>query len=52
MNELYSFETYCPTDFIKSRKFMYMSDRNDQKLFTQEELDLINLRKNYRGMGK
>jgi hypothetical protein len=52
MNELYTYETYCPTEVIKSRKYMYVADKRDKAMFTQEELDLINLRKNYRGICK
>ena len=52
MNELYTYETYCPTDLIKSRKYVYAADKRDKATFTQDELDLINLKKNYRGISK
>ncbi len=51
MNELYSYQTYCPTDFQKIRKFIYLSDRRDREIWNQDELDVINMRKNYMGLG-
>ena len=51
MNELYMYETYCPIEFIKSRKFHYSRERRDRNIWTQDELDLINIKKNYMGLG-
>ena len=52
MNELYMYETYCPTDIIKSQKLNYARDRKERSTWTQDELDLINMKKNYIGLGK
>lgn len=51
LNNLYQYETYCPVDFIKSRKFHYQQQQMDKELWDQESLDLINFKRNRMGQG-
>jgi hypothetical protein len=50
MNQLYSFETYCDTNFIRLRKMRYLQDKSDDKIFSQDKLDLINIKRSLVGI--
>jgi hypothetical protein len=52
MDELYKYETYCPVDFIRGRKSFYSLEQRDKELYTQDKLNLINLRRNNLSSGK
>lgn len=47
MDSLISYETYCPPDFIYNTKQRYHFNKKNEKVWTQEELDLINFRRNH-----
>ena len=52
LNQLYMYEIYCPSNFIKLRKFNEVKDSINRSNFTQDQLDLINFRKNNIETGK
>ena len=45
-DNLINYETYCPPDFIYNTKQRYRLDQKNKKVWTQEDLDLINFRRN------
>lgn len=47
MDQLIGYETHCPTDFIYNTKLKYMADKEKKGLWTQNDLDLINWRRNH-----
>ena len=52
MNQLYSYETYCDTNFIRLRKQLYLQNKNEEKAFSQDKLDLMNIKRSLVGVGK
>ncbi len=51
MDQLYHFETYCNPNFIKLRKNKYLQNKKEEKIFSQDKLDLINIKKSLVGSG-
>ncbi len=37
---------YCPSNFIKIRKFIFKNEMQNRSNFTQDQLDLINFKRN------
>ena len=52
MDPLYLFETYCDSNFIKFRKHRYLQLKSEEKIFSQDKLDLINIKRSFVGVGK
>jgi hypothetical protein len=52
MDQLYLFETYCDTNFIKLRKNRYLQNKQEEKIFSQDKLDLMNIKRSLVGAGK
>lgn len=52
VDQLYAYETYCTDDFIFRRKFKYNQEKLEKKVWTQNELDLINAKRNFETHGK
>jgi hypothetical protein len=52
MNQLYLYETYCDTNFIRLRKQLYAQNINEAKAFSQDKLDLMNIKRSLVGVGK
>jgi hypothetical protein len=46
MDQLYMYETYCPSYFIKMRKYRYHNNVRDKENWTKDQVDLINFRRN------
>jgi len=40
------YEMYCPANFIKSRRFHYKRMVHDRETWTEEQLELMNYKKN------
>lgn len=51
MDQLYLFETYCDANFIKLRKNRYLQIKNEEKAFSQDKLDLMNIKRSLVGAG-
>jgi hypothetical protein len=52
MNSLYMYEMYCPSNFIKFRKENYKRNLKDRENWTEDQLALINYKKNNVKLGK
>ncbi len=52
MNQLYLYETYCDTNFIRIRKQLYAQNKSEAQTFSQDKLDLINIKRSLVGVGK
>lgn len=52
MDQLYLFETYCDTNFIKLRKNKYLQNKQEEKIFSQDKLDLMNIKRSMVGARK
>ncbi len=46
MNQLYLYEMHCPQSFIKVRKTRFTDNIRDKQLWTKDQLDLINHKRN------
>jgi len=51
MDQLYLFETYCDVNFIKLRKNRYQEIKKEEKAFSQDKLDLMNIKRSLVGAG-
>lgn len=49
MDQLYLFETYCDTNFIRQRKHKYLKDKQEEKIFSQDKLDIMNIKRSFVG---
>ena len=47
MDSYINFETYCPPDFIFKSKKQFFFDKKNNEIWTQDDLDLINFRRNH-----
>jgi|LauGreDrversion4_2_1035121.scaffolds.fasta_scaffold91603_2 hypothetical protein len=52
MDDLINYETYCPPDFIYNTKQKYYLRLKNAKVWTQQDLDLINFRRNHMTLSK
>jgi hypothetical protein len=52
IDQLYSYEAYCTTDFIYRRKQRYEINKQDKEIWTQNQLNLINTKKNFSFLSK
>ena len=52
MNSLYMYEMVCPTNFIKFRKHNYRRILSDRHLWTADQLELINFKRNGWRLGR
>ncbi len=46
------YEMYCPTNFIKMRKFNFLRMIKDKQTWTEDQLELINHNRNNWTFGK
>ena len=47
MDQLYSYETYCPARFIKAKRNEFKRNQFQKKIWSQVDLDLVNYKRNH-----